>query len=530
MHNHKRNIKIIISLVLLVGIYISAPFALYKAANYYEDKKDGKEIAENSYTSTYKYFPYSSKAPQALGSLIALHNPKGEGILITQHFTSAFTQSSIQDIEGIEFYKLLASKYPDSEETKFMTLKVGQHYASLGEYALAEKCFLEGLKVDKESYVPSESNYELIKLYLKNKEPKKALTFIETYRKNYPEGMLGKMYFLEGDAYQQLGDFNKAEDTYKKVLHMDHEVTEAEEKTEAEIIESEENTAIYYQEKLEQRLLRNEKMRANINQEKAKIQGQVTKDGKAMKNISIYLLDENNEDLNFCAKDIVDYPVTALDKQGNYEFKNIIPGKYSIGVVIHKENLEGHTLVPEKQIYEIKSGQTLNLDLKLVPLLKLDKPHLGGNGKEITFQWEQVKNAHHYTLAVGWVKRNKDDISFSSALVQENISANKFTLSKEELLKDNSPQQRPQNMSVEANRQQAGAQTEKKGQETENERSPSLLHKNGKHEFIWSVKAYDKNNNLITDSSGYEFFIDNKRLTTFIIAEDDSNKLQEKGL
>ena len=513
MNNPKRNIKIIaISLLLILGLYVSAAPALYKAAEYYE-AQDGKEqIAINLYTKIYKIFPYSSQAPKALGSLISLNSPKGESILITKHFTSSFTQNHSPNIKGINYYKYLAEKYPDSEAAKFMTLKIGQHYAALGLFDKAEECFIHGLKVDEESYIPSESSFELIKLYLRNNDPQKALTSIETYRAKYPDSMKAKMYLLEGDAYQLLGNYDMAEETYKRVLQIDYKLNKAEEAIEGDL-------SVYDQEKLEERLIRNEKLKGLTTEKQGKIVGKFTKNKKTIKNMRIYLLDENGEEPDFCAKDLENYPSTILDEEGNYEFTNIIPGKYSIGIVTFKEDLEGYTLAPELKTHEIKEGQTIVINSRLVPTLALYKPFLTENRENVTFKWQPVKNAHHYTLSLALVKRNKNEVSFSSALVKENIFRNELAFPKEELLSDCCTQQVNQSKSSES----AG----KKNEEGESERNLSLLHQDGKCVYTWSVKAYDENNKLMTDSSGYEFFIDNERLTIFSIA-DDGNKKTKK--
>ncbi|SMB87759.1 Tetratricopeptide repeat-containing protein [Desulfonispora thiosulfatigenes DSM 11270] len=516
MDNNKKITKrIIISLIILGITYASLPTILYSAANYYEGQKESKNIAEGLYKKITKYFPHSSKAPNSLEALIISNNVQGESIFITNHFTSSNPNTYIPTAKGVEYYKLLVQKYPNSQQAKAVPLKIGQYYESIGYYGEAEKYFLQGLTEDRESFVASESNYHLIKLYLKSKSPQKALEYIEIYRKNYPESLKAEMYLLAGDAYQTLGDFKRAEKSYKNILKLEQGQDDSD-------LMDEKATNSFYKEKMEEKLFQNQRKLANINQEKAIIQGFLGKDGEALKNVAIFLIDENREKVNFCTSDIEDYPVTYVNDKGHYEFRDIIPGKYSIGLGISKKDLAGYTLVPEQQIYEVTAAQTLNVDLKLVPLLQVKQPEIKEESENITLQWEQVKDAHHYTLIAGWVKRNKDGVSFNSAELRENIPTNEIVLAKDELLEFNCPQQKldEKNIDLAEGKQKAKAKIKENQNESEKEkeRYPSLLHKDGQHEFAWSIKAYDRDNNLITDSSGFELFI-NQSLNTFFIPE-----------
>ena len=492
---------VVIIILVLVGTYFLLPNLLFGMARSYAEEPEQKERAQILYQRIVEYFPKSYTAPEALYWLALSIEPpsygsfSGGGVIITKHMTT----SSMDQMEGvgidvaINSYKKLLESYPKSQYAEFVPLRLGELYYNLGRFTEAEKYLLQGLKNDnKRKFISSECNYKLIELYLKMHQPKKALEMIGVYRTNNPTSMVSNLYLLEGDAYRQLGEYKKAEDTYKKVFdNLPKDLPEEDLKANQDFLKEE----------VDARLIKNKLAEENNDNEKGVIKGTVTREGAPLERVQIFLIDENRTREGFSSHEIKEAPYVFTDLWGNFEFTGIIPGSYSLGLGLPSAYLDGYTLVPRPDAqFEIGVGKEITTSYQLVPLIKTLEPQRASYQKldSLTFSWEPVMDAAYYQLEMGSVQRRENGVGYGSSVVKDKIPSNKITLTQADLA------------------QSKGISLDDEGV------IPSslfgIVFPGG--EFVWNIKAFDRDDNFLAESSGYQFHIDKEKLSTFFTSDE----------
>ncbi|KJS85313.1 MAG: hypothetical protein JM58_09045 [Peptococcaceae bacterium BICA1-8] len=492
---------VLIILLILLGTYFLLPNLLFSMARSYADEPEQKERAQILYQRIVEYFPKSYSAPEALYWLALSIEPpsygsfSGGGIIITRHMTT----SSMNQMEGvgidvaINSYKTLLEKYPNSQYAEFVPLRLGELYYNLGRFDDAEKYLLQGLKNDnKRKFISSECNYKLIELYLKIHQSEKALEMVHLYRTNNPNSMVSNLYLLEGDAYRKLGEYKKAEATYNKVLdNLPKELPKEDFKANRDFLKEE----------VDARLIKNKLAEENNENEKGVIKGTVTREGAPLERVQIFLIDENRAREGFSTHEFQDAPYVFTDLWGRFELTGIIPGSYSLGLGLPKSYLDGYTLVPRPDAkFDISVGDEITTSYQLVPLIKTLEPQKGSYLEldSLTFSWESVVEAAYYQLEMGSIQRRENGVGYGSSVVKDKINSNKITLTQADLA------------------QSKGISFDDEGV------IPSslfgIVFPGG--EFVWNIKAFDKNDNYLGESSGYQFHIDKEKLSTFFTADE----------
>lgn len=492
---------ILCSLFLIVAAYFLVPYSLFNLADYYTHQKGEIEKGHNFYQKIIKYFPYSPLADDSLYWLAASGAPShgsqgGSNIIITRHMTSgpATTVQGAETETAIKAYKKLAKKYPQSNFAQFVPLRLGELYYDLGEYKKAEEYFLAGFTESKKQFVRSECNYKLIKLYLKSHAPEKALAMIQSYREENPTSMQPQIFLLEGDAYGQLKEFAKAEAAYLEALTPEDNLASGEP---INSLTTEAKAKLAY----------NKWAKENQDQEKGTIKGEILRQGVPLEKVQIFLINENTARRNdyFSNLELELTPSTFTDTKGNFQFKDLIPGCYSLGLAIPANYLDGYTLVPRpNEIIEVKGGEEKYFSFQLVPLIKPIAPEINSHhpGEEMTFHWDNVPNATYYQLEIGAVKRKDKSISFSATAILDDIQDNKIILQASQLNKTGVISYDEQGVTPQ-----------------------SLLgsfYPGG--EFIWNIKAFAADGTYLTESLGYQFHINKSKLPLF---STDSSGLSE---
>jgi len=505
MAKYKVKIINIVALIILVlaGTYFLLPNLLFSMARSYAREPEQKEKAQILYQRIVEYFPKSYTAPEALYWLALSIEPPSHGsvsggqVIIGRHMTT----SSMDQVEGvgidvaINSYKTLLEKYPNSQYAEFVPLRLGELYFRLGRFEDAERYLLQGLKKDiRREFISFESNYKLVELYLKIHQPEKALEMVDLYRSSNPNSMVPNLYLLEGDAYRQLGEYKKAEDTYNKVLdNLPQDLHLSEEDLKA--------NRDYFKEEVDARLIKNKLAEANTDNEKGVIKGTVTREGAPLEGVQIFLIDENRTREGFSTHEFQEAPYVFTDLWGRFEFTGIIPGSYSLGLGLPKTYLDGYTLVPRPDAqFDIGVGNEITTSYQLTPLIKTLEPQKGSYLEldSLTFSWEPVADAAYYQLEMGSVQRRENGMGYGSSIVKDKIIANKITLTQTDLAQSKSMSSDDQGV----------IPTSLFG----------IVFPGG--EFTWNIKAFDKDNNFLGDSSGQQFHIDREKLPVFFTSDE----------
>ncbi|MDO3411975.1 hypothetical protein QWJ34_19590 [Saccharibacillus sp. CPCC 101409] len=178
----------------------------------------------------------------------------------------------------------------------------------------------------------------------------------------------------------------------------------------------------------------------------------------------------------------------VTDDEGRFEIRNLVPGAYQIQLGFGYGQVDGWSWPVESDDWlQFAGGGDQERDITLQPLIQLKSPV---NDQQLTddsieFSWEAVKGAAYYTLT-GTIP-SSDGGGSSSITIREHISGSRITLSAEDLY------------SIQNILFFSGS-----GEDWETADTSSLLgFLNPQARFSWSVQAYDKTGNRISQSNGY---------------------------
>ena len=103
----------------------------------------------------------------------------------------------------------------------FWKNRLGRSYYQVGLLNEAEEQFKSSLSTN----INIDSRLELTKIYIRLDQPSKALSELDIGIEQFPHEI--KFYLCQGRIYEQLGDFQKSRDLWKKVLQIDQSSIEA---------------------------------------------------------------------------------------------------------------------------------------------------------------------------------------------------------------------------------------------------------------------------------------------------------------
>lgn len=216
----------------------------------------------------------------------------------------------------------------------------------------------------------------------------------------------------------------------------------------------------------------------------ASIEGKITKsNGMPMSGVGVFLRDEASVNMSV-GRD--ERHQTLTDENGFYQFTGVIPGKYEIHLGLTKAQVDGWAWVMTKdQWIDITGDRKITYNMKFNPLIEIYEPvnYKEIHSKEVRFKWEKVSDADYYDLNLCL----EFDNGSTCSSVETNIKQNEFTIPFEELYD-----------------KKTGIMFSGDGSRIETVEPESLLgFANSEGEFSWYVRAYDKNDSVITQSNGY---------------------------
>ena len=216
----------------------------------------------------------------------------------------------------------------------------------------------------------------------------------------------------------------------------------------------------------------------------ASIEGRITKsNGMPMSGVDVFLRDEASVNMSV-GRD--ERHQTLTDENGFYQFTGVIPGKYQIHLGLTQAQVDGWAWVMTKdQWIDITGDRKITYNMKFNPLIEIYEPvnYKEIHSKEVRFKWEKVSDADYYDLNLCL----EFDNGSTCSSVETNIKQNEFTILFEELYD-----------------KKTGIMFSGDGSRIETVEPESLLgFANSEGEFSWYVRAYDKNDSVITQSNGY---------------------------
>ncbi|MGD6831738.1 hypothetical protein ACQCT5_06220 [Sutcliffiella halmapala] len=216
----------------------------------------------------------------------------------------------------------------------------------------------------------------------------------------------------------------------------------------------------------------------NLKQEPGSVSGSIKFNEEILHDVGVYLVKHPDSSMGFTQA--LKYR-TMTDENGEFEFEDILPGKYKLVVGVDHTQLNDESF--QSQInypVEIKGdGEDNEIDVELHPLITLTTPinYEEVTGEELKLRWEEVPGAYSYAISFGL------EGSGTSTLVFSDVRKNELEISKDEM--------RLKRLGVKKNN---AANIEK----------ALLGFSNPSSIFYWYVTAYDREGNLLARSNGYQ--------------------------
>jgi len=180
--------------------------AMFKMHSYFI-KEGVNAFKQNDYQSAFDNFKYSLKVSE----MPIFENRIDTAIM----FNAGIAAQNMKNWEEAAKYYQMAAKHDYGGARTYVLLK--NAYLQAGDTTKA----VETLKAGFNKY-PSNQNMiaSLINHYLLNTDhPEKALTFIEEAKEQHPEN--AQYYSAEAQIYDQMGEIEKAKESYKAALERD---------------------------------------------------------------------------------------------------------------------------------------------------------------------------------------------------------------------------------------------------------------------------------------------------------------------
>ncbi len=116
----------------------------------------------------------------------------------------------------ISMYKAFTNKYPKSQRTPLLLLKIGEYYHAAKRYDLAIQYNNKILLNHPESEEANESLLILVKIYREMGDRKEAINLLEKGLQERPE-LKNEIYLKLGEIYYEAGELKKAIENYTEV-------------------------------------------------------------------------------------------------------------------------------------------------------------------------------------------------------------------------------------------------------------------------------------------------------------------------
>jgi thioredoxin-like negative regulator of GroEL len=214
----------------------------------------------------------------------------------------------------------------------------------------------------------------------------------------------------------------------------------------------------------------------------ASIKGRIVRsDGIPVSGAGVFLREENS--IQYSVREEEPYQLLT-DQNGNFEFSGVLPGSYQIYLGLTFDQIDGWAYpIPSDPWIDLEGNAAGSIDIVLRPLIELQSPvnQKKISSDEVTFEWEKVEGASYYDVHLGI---DIDGGSISSPF-KNRLKGTKLTVPIEQLYD-----------------KKVGYTFEGEGWSTVDPVS-ILAFTNTENRFSWSVKAFDSEGEMITQSNGY---------------------------
>ncbi len=376
------------------------------------------------------YFGFFSNSKTALSNfrsdnkrLPALTEP--DTLRIGFNFTST-SRNEDRDYDAEELVKKYIQAIEEMEDSElrynYMN-RLAEYYRESGDFDKAISLFKQILAED--SWRRPEVIRYLAKIYYECREFQSGLEILEGYQELYRNNDSNNMLLLEGDFYYQLGYCDTAILLYQKAL---------------ERAKNEESGHfVYIKEEVDERMERINNV--NSSSGHVNIKGNISVEGRPLAGIKVGV---KADDGTWGSKDQKFIEIT--DENGNYQFDNLITGKYVVFIELElKKWEEYYTSIlingESNSGVEIDKEGEYEVDFRIFPVVKVAGPKRGIKLKDpvITFTWEDYPNAAYYKFGYGSIGRNDEGKidSYSSRPVGNMLKENQITIDFTKLQKSN---------------------------------------------------------------------------------------------
>lgn len=347
----------------------------------------------------------------------------------------------------------------------------------------------EALRQASERYADSqyssnmfELESERIKMFLKHADFETARSLIDKAKEkltNEDFQQIGALARLEAEVIINERGLDKALDFTEKELE-EYQQKYAEEQRQFPNQNEGRPVALEQLESLKQHL------ESAVNQNSrgiTTVKGKVVRsDGKPVANAGVFLREEQS--IHHSVVEDEPYQLVT-DKEGKFEFNGVIPGSYQLYLGLNFDQIDGWTWpVQYDDWVEVGGQESETLEVILYPLLELYEPvnQEAVTTEKVKFAWEEVDGAAYYNLHLG-IDLESGSIG---TVFKENVIGNELTVSVEELYD-----------------QSTGIVFEDTEDWSNVDPISILAFTNTENRFSWSVRAFDKNGKMITQSNGY---------------------------
>ncbi len=473
---------IAMALGIVILSYVFLPSVMLSIAEGYY--KEGEQAgAKMYYDRMNQYFPNHWKTPEALERAAQIAASDNLLMISPMGIGSAPRSSGNITKEALEYYKILAERFPDTWQgeraIKELAIQEIKNLINQGDISTAQEEIDNFFKKQTRIYWHNDVVMEVARALIIKGYPHEAADLVEELlnnnedSQNYPD-----MYELLADIYGALGNREKALFNYNRVLKTHEEILKRDREHFGD--EHDEGMNMYYEEKEEE--IRRKISMLNANPiTTGSVTGSIILSGKPLAGVELILQPLPNPNT---------YPMGSPDaawltsnEDGKFLFENIIPGRYGLGFVVDLEQVGDAVLkggrFPKSIIY-VEEGGNYNWDFELVETMKIVAPIDDEviQGDYINFSWEPYEDAAYYTLELGTYFENG---SGSSGHPQKYYS-NSAKLNIQEL------------KSI-----QTGMSYDEEGPKPQSLFGYAMP--GGR--FFWSVSAHDKDGNVLTSSQGY---------------------------
>ncbi|SDK13786.1 carboxypeptidase-like regulatory domain-containing protein [Natronincola ferrireducens] len=482
-------ISVFLSVLLLA--YIFLPTIMLSIGERY-DRNGNPLTAKIYYERLDRFFPKASETATALermAEITANHNLlmiSSAGVGSAPHMVAHLSQ------ESKVYYEKLVKRFPDTWQGKRATTQ-------LTKQAIRDKVYENKIE---EAFEVMENYYETINANTRYNywDASVALTLAATLRSQgfYDEGLRILDYIMEHqgdvintDVYEVAAEFHRflgnkeeAEKYYSLLLQEYKDIMEIERHHWSDSDMGGINS--YYDEKTKEIVMKLASLQ-NRPMKHGEVTGSVTLRGEAFPNLQVFLQPQNFPRGGVIFGGSTDDALwTTSDKNGEFTFSHVLPGRYSIGFIVDLDVVEDVVLkggfFPESTIL-VDEEQSYHRDFHLVDTLKVLSPveNYRVTGDTLHFQWEAFEDASYYTLELGTYSLNGGG-TYSTPYSERKFYTNEALLSVDELTYI-----------------QTGMAFDDEGPTPD-----SLLafaHPKGK--YFWGIRAHDEEGNIITTSRGY---------------------------